>query len=416
MPEFGGREKFIPLRRHELVEWLCADEACRPEERDAFRRLCSHLFAVLHVRFHRRFEELKTAYDPFDPDTDMEPLLRLSADEKQKRLNALHKDFAWLMNRANFVHLTREDIEPSLKEASEWGIHVRVDFSAFEHLAIFARGDVLLPRTRRRLRRLYRPEPTKASSYQRLVMILKLRPKHDYGPDVNTECVYLKIFKDIPKLDVKMLLPTARVRLSNLDRGRIGLPLVSGIAVAIYNLTAEVLEKLAQVFVEWNNPLLLWGIATGGISYGYRSYYGYQQMKQRYHLTLTKSLYYQNLDSNAGVLFRLFDEAEEQECREAMLAYFLLWKKAGPEGWTASDLDQFVEPYLEDSVHVPIDFETGAALAALERMRLVEKNGERWRARSIDQALQMLVAAWDCLLQDECAPSQLFRAGAIARG
>jgi hypothetical protein len=394
MPQLEGREHFIPLRRQELVEWLCADEGLTDEERESFRRLCQQLSAACHFQFNRRFEELKSAYDPFDPDTDMQPLLRLSADEKQRRINALYRDFAWLMERANYVHLSCDEIEPSLRETSDWGIRMRVDFSAFEHLAIFARGDVLLPRTRRRLRNLYREEATKVASYQRLVMILKLRPGHVYGQGVNTECVYLKIFKDIPKLDIKMLLPTARVRLSNLDRGRIGFPLASGVAVALYNLTAEALDALGRLFVEWNNPLLLWGIATGSITYGYRSYYGYQQMKQRYHLTLTQSLYYQNLDSNAGVLFRLFDEAEEQECREAILAYFLLWRHAGAQGWTTGKLDQCIEPFLEKNANVPVDFETAQAVKTLEKLHLIEKQGDCYRALSVPEALERLDSAW----------------------
>jgi len=54
---------------------------------------------------------------------------------------------------------------------------------------------------------------------------------------------------------------------------------------------------------------------SGG--YGYKSYHSHTVKKTRYSLQLTKSLYFQTLDSNAGVLFRLLDEAEEQECREA---------------------------------------------------------------------------------------------------
>jgi hypothetical protein len=246
-------------------------------------------------------------------------------------------------------------------------------------------------------------------------MILKLRPDHAYGKDVNTDCVYLKIFKDVPKLDIKMLLPTARVRMSHFDRGRIGLPLLTGGALALYNVTAEVLEKVAQVFVAWDNPLLLWGIASGGLTYGYRSYYGYQQMKQRYHLTLTQSLYYQNLDSNAGVLFRLLDDAEEQECREALLAYFLLWKKARTDGWTAPDLTNSVEPYLEKSVDVPVDFETGDALATLERLCLIEKHGDRYRARSIDDALQTLANAWSNWLVEDGKSSRITRIPTLAK-
>jgi hypothetical protein len=416
MPAFEGREHFIPLRRQELIDWLCADESLLADEQESFRLLCRWLAGSLHFRFNQRFEELKTAYDPFDPDTDMQPLMRLKAEEKQKRLNALYRDFGWLMDRANFVHLTCNDIEAGLKETSAWGVPMRVDFSAFEHLAIFARGDVLLPRTRRRWRNWYRKEETKASSYQRLVMILKLRPNHSYGEGVNTDCVYLKIFKDIPKLDIKMLLPTARVKFTNLDRGRIGFPLVSGIAAALYKLGSEALQWLTQLWGALDNPFLLWGIAAGGVTYSYRSYYGYQQMKQRYHLALTKSLYYQNLDSNAGVLYRLFDEAEEQECKEAILAYFLLWKHAGPGGWTALDLDQFVEPFLESRAHVPVDFETAHALATLDKFGLIEKSGEQCRARPIGEALTRLEAAWgNYLHMERSPPSRSVRAVPAAR-
>jgi hypothetical protein len=415
MPESQGREHFIPLRRDDLVEWLCADDTLTPEDQDKFRRFCRRLAAACQFRFNTRFEEMKAAYDPFDPDTDMRPLFRLSAEQRQQRINALYRDFAWLMDRANLVHLSRNDIEPGLKETSDWGVHMRVDFGAFEHLAIFARGDVLLPRTRRRLRNFYREEHTQVESYQRLVMILKLRPDHAYGQEVNTDCVYLKIFKDVPKLDIKMLLPTASVRLSMLDRGRIGLPLMSGIGLAVYNVTADVLEKLTQLVLLGDNPLLLWGIASGGITYGWRSYYGYQQMKQRYHLTLTQSLYYQNLDSNAGVLYRLFDEAQEQECREALLAYFLLWKKAGAGGWTARDLAGYVEPYLEKSVECSVDFETSDVLEALEKLRLIERNGDRYGARPIEDATQSLAAAWSGWFQEDVKSSGFTRLRGRAR-
>jgi hypothetical protein len=121
------------------------------------------------------------------------------------------------------------------------------------------------------------------------------------------------------------------------------------------------------------------------------------------------------LDSNAGVLFRLLDEAEEQDCREALLAYFLLWKKARPEGWTARDLTEFVEPYLEENVSLPVDFETGNVLAALEKLRLIEKQGDRYRARPIDEALNMLSTAWSNWLCDDGTSSRLTRIAAPAR-
>jgi len=98
-------------------------------------------------------------------------------------------------------------------------------------------------------------------------------------------------------------------------------------------VVAEVIERTLS------SPNTIWALAAGGIGYGYKSFYGYQQTRQRYHLTLTQSLYFQNLDNNAGVLFRLLDEAEEQECRESLLAYYFLWRRAGDTGWPAERLE-----------------------------------------------------------------------------
>jgi hypothetical protein len=62
-----------------------------------------------------------------------------------------------------------------------------------------------------------------------------------------------------------------------------------------------------------------------------RSVLGYLQTKDKYRLVLTRRLYYQNLDNNAGVFFRVLDEAEEQEFREAILAYAA--RSASAAGW-----------------------------------------------------------------------------------
>src|SRR5262249_44566851 len=154
----------------------CADKGMSGADGEQFRRFCRLVSAAYHFEFNRRFEELKAAYSPFDPDSDTRPLVRGTADEKQRALNELYRNFAWLMDRANYVHLSQEDIEPCLHDTSDWGIKVQVDFGAFEHLAIFARGDVVQKRTRRRLRKGYRLEEALVPTYQRLVMILKLRP------------------------------------------------------------------------------------------------------------------------------------------------------------------------------------------------------------------------------------------------
>jgi hypothetical protein len=385
-------EEFIPLARSDLIDLLCADRTLPPGgDGDAFRQFCELVTAVYHFEYNRRLHELKRAYAPFDPDSDATPLTRLSAEQRQGRLNELFSDFAWLLERAHFRHLCREEIEPVLSSASDWGIRMDVDFSAFEHIAIFARGDTLQQRTRRRLLNFYRLEEAEVPIWRRLVLILKLRPHKRLGKGVDTENVYLKVFKDIPKLDVMMLLPGARVRITYLDRGRIGFPLLTGAVLAVWNLLQDLYQTLEYLLL---SPNAMWAVAAGGLGYGYKSYYGYQQTKQRYHLSLTQSLYFQNLDSNAGVLTRLLDEAEEQECRAVFLAYYCLLCYAGADGWTRDQLDIAMELYLDRYADVDVDCKGGDALAKLKKLRLIEGCGERYRALPLPRALEALRANW----------------------
>jgi hypothetical protein len=390
MGDWEGCQQFIPLARSELIDLLFADPEFPDGERDLLRPFYELLTLICHLDYSRRLLELKRAYDPFDPDTDAASLLRIPAQERQHRRNGLYRDFAWLLERAHFRHLDQGEIEPVLDSASHWGIRMDVDFSAFEHLAIFARGDAVQTRTRRRWWGLGQPEEAEVPVYRRLALVLKLRPHPRLRGPVDTENVYLKMFKDIPKLDVMMLLPGARVRLSRFDRGRIGLPLLSGAAAAVM----QILNQVAVTFEDMMaSPSAMWGLAAGGLGYGWRSFYGYQQTKQRYHLTLTQSLYFQNLDSNAGVLTRLLDEAEEQDGRLALLTYYCLWRYAGESGWTAADLDTSVELYLDRYADVVFVCPRGAALAQLRKLGLVEEAGERFRAVPPARAIEALRGA-----------------------
>jgi hypothetical protein len=390
MGDWEGYQQFIPLARSELIDLLFADPEFPEGARDLLRPFYELTTLILHLDYHRRLLELKRAYDPFDPDTDAASLLRIPEKERQHRRNELYRDFAWLLERAHFRHLGQAEIEPVLDSASHWGIRMDVDFGAFEHLAIFARGDAVQRRTRKRWTRLGKVEEAEVPVYSRLVLILKMRPHPRLRGPVDTENVYLKMFKDIPKLDVMMLLPGARVQLSRIDRGRIGLPLLSGAAMAVMNVLREVAVSIEEMLA---SPSAMWGLAAGGVGYGWRSYYGYQQTKQRYHLTLTQSLYFQNLDSNAGVLTRLTDEAEEQDGRLALLAYYCLWRYAGSGGWTAADLDTSVELYLDRYADVVFSCPRGGALAQLRKLRLAEEVGDRFRAVAPSRAVEALRGA-----------------------
>jgi len=189
-----------------------------------------------------------------------------------------------------------------------------------------------------------------------------------------------------------MLLPGARVTLSGLDRSKIGFGLLSGVGTMIYQLFADLMKFIDTLFLP---DKALWALAAGAVGYGYKTYYGYQQTKQAYHLTLTQSLYFQNLDSNAGVLTRLFDEAEEQDSCTAILAYYCLWRYGGPAGASSEDLDTAMDLYLDRYSAVPFVCEKGEGLERLKKLRLVEAEGERYRALSPERAIEVLQTTWD---------------------
>lgn len=392
MAEYQDREHFIPLRKSDLIELLCQDKELPAAERMQFRQFCTLTSAVFHFEYLQQLEDLKDAYAPFDPDADTISLRPVSDDERRKDEEQLFDQFASLLERANFQRLNREEVQGALQEvATVSGVNTHIDLGMFERLEIFVRGDVMGKMVRRRWSRMWLREEIRVPLYQRLVLIVKLRPHKRLDRDIDTSRVYLKIFKDIPKADQDMLLPGARVRFSRLDRALIIYPLAVGIGLTLYNIGASVLQSgLAAL-----GSMVTWSLALAFGGYGYKSYHSYQVKKQDYSLRLTKSLYYKGLDNNNGVLMRLLDEAEEQECRETFLAYFCLWKYAPVEGWNAEQLDDFVEMYLEGKANLKVDFEIGDALAKLERLKIVRKMGKTYLAQPIERALEMLDWTWD---------------------
>ena len=60
--------------------------------------------------------------------------------------------------------------------------------------------------------------------------------------------------------------------------------------------------------------------------------------------------------------------------------------------------EETLDPYgapANTNAGVKVDFEIGDALGKLERLRLVDRQGDRYRARPLAQALQVLDRTWD---------------------
>jgi hypothetical protein len=392
-------ENFIPLRKADLRQRLLDDSILTSTQRQQLEHFCKLLEAAVHYDYAQLLEQLKDSYAPFDPDADTRRQSRLPEAQRDERADDFFHSFIDMVDRANFQSVPHEQLTAALDQASAFGVNLVVDFGVFQRLEIFARGNAV---TKKRLPWSWlhwSSRTVEVPVYQRLVLAFCLKQHAKLGRDVDTDTIYLKLFKDIPKPDLEMLLPGTQVRMSWLDQGKIVLPTLSGLALALHKILFGV---GLFVFTSLYSVLALLGLIGGTVGYGVRSFFAYLNTKEKYQLSLTRSLYFQNLDNNGGVMFRLLDDAEEQEFREAILAYFLLWKNAGHEGWTIEQLDLAAEDFLMKACAVQVDFEIADALHKLVAMKLVAPSGgARWRAIELEEALTTLDATWDGIFKSD---------------
>ncbi len=108
-------------------------------------------------------------------------------------------------------------------------------------------------------------------------------------------------------------------------------------------------------------------MALGG--FVMRQWVKYQRQSLKYQIELNDNVYYRNINNNAGIFDYIIGAAEEQECKEAFLAYYFLHTAPAPP--TADELDGRIEAWLRDTFGVDLDFEVDDALAKLERLGLL---------------------------------------------
>lgn len=395
MAEYADREHFIPIRVADLVDYLCDEsgpvvgQKLTPDEKTAFREFARAVGGRVHAIYQGELRTLKDAYAPFDPDADPKPLKKLSDAERGVCLERLFDTFVHLMSRANYTRLSPDDLRKTMEGASDWGVDMSVAWDAFDKLEVFYRSKGVGKRTLRSWKKFWRKEERSVQTFRRVVVVLKQKPHRRHDPDTDFNNVFLKLFKDIPTMDVEMLLPATRIKMPKLERFKLGGSATSSIGFVGWKLSSLSLSGftgalLAGSFWTIYAPLAL------VLGYGYKTWYSFQVTKQTYTLQLTQSLYYQNLDNNAGVMYRLLDDAEEQETRETLLAYFYLWRYAGDRGWTAEELDDYVELDLEKRLDVKVDFEIRDALLKLEHVGIASATDGRYRALPLAEATAKL--------------------------
>lgn len=397
-----GRPKlrFIPFRKKDIVEMCIAGGGLDGKEQMQFRAFCYLLQSVFHFEYHERLEALKDSYAPLNPDRDTRKVGVLLEDDDASFVDQLEV----MLDKANYEALDNEALQRAFEESSLFKLRLHVDFDDFDEALIFVRGESLRQETVKRLFGLWKRE-IEFTNFDRVVVYIRFSErasgKHKgHAPGVTM----LKMFQNVPRADIEMLFPNTRIGMRTIDKLMIGVPAVLGSGAVLTTKLGTSLLLLGALLGFWlgiystpvtldQTTLVALAAGLGGLgSFVWKQFVNFKNRKLTFMQALTENLYFKNLDNNAGVFHRLVDDAEEEECKEAILAYYFLMRH-GAESDT--ELDGVIEQWFRDRWQADIDFEVEDALAKLTRLGLVTRSVGGLEVPALEKACSILDERWD---------------------
>jgi hypothetical protein len=378
-----NREKFIPVTPLALMDRLTEPSAWPSGEAATVRRFFIYLANWRQQGYGAHLLELARAYEPFSPDSDL--LITRTYTEPEKKIleRQLVSGVCRLMQQANYTRIDPSQIDIILTKESHYGLDLHVDLKAFDELEIYYRGAVTTRGMRRSARKLYlRKEEFDLPVFQRLAILFKLKPfdkrvtevmaeegidrataerrvRKRRGPiahRINSDFLYIKLFKNIPRADLEMVFPNTRIRFRLFDKIKLGVTAGSGLGMGV----AGTVSKLAVA----SNPIALAGALAGLGGIAVRQLVNFANQRNKYMVTMAQNLYSHALADNRGVMTLLAERAAEEDTKEEILLYSLLAKERVHIS-ELRDADQAIERYLASTFGLNTNFDVEDALGRL---------------------------------------------------
>gem|GEM_PF-370146 len=401
-------EHFIPIALEELVPQLLESTAWRSDaERKLFDALCQRIIALYHAQFHAHFRFLKRCYQPFNPDQDTST----ARTEHDFDLQLAARRFVGLMRfvveKANYVSLSRDELNRAMEKTSPYGVEVKVDFDDFEDIALFYRGRATRITWQRDWKKLWlAKQRIDTPVYRRMLLLLKPKVLDDLNRSAKkrlweTEsltiggkkqgAIFIKLFKDIPHSDLEMLFPNIHIRMRLFDKLKIG---ITGSGGTIGGISAT-MGKIAATA----DPVAIAMAVFGFVGLIWRQIVKVFTQRTKYMAKLAQSLYYYNLDNNSGAISYLISLAEAEECKETILTYFMLNRQGA---CSRQDIDKRVEHYLENHDAAKTDFEIQDGVTKLQQLGLLNLDSQgNYSVLDLESALDVVASRWNHLLTDD---------------
>ena len=408
------REHFIPVRKSDIAAALLAEPRLADDaQHEAFRQLCRLLGSVFHYEHFEELERLKDAYFYFSPEVAGQ---REGEAPGEAAYRELVDGLVAVLVRANFTEIAREEVDRAHRERAILPVEVHTPTEDYRDIRFFRRGRHREKVELREWFGLHR-RTLEVEVYDHVVLVAAVKPPSELAAPpprkrrrrprrLRGGAVLIKYFRDIASADLNTLLPDVRVIMNPRDMWLLGVPALVGGIPLLLKLVPTVALLLLLVGIRFgyegaredDDFKQALAVMTGLIALGsfvFQQWIKYKHQALRYQLEINDNIYFRNLNNNAGIFDYLIGAAEEQEYKEALLAYFFLMGEPLDE----RALDTRIEAWLDEHFKLKVDFEVKDGLAKLERLGLLTRNGATLSVPPLSEALARLDRRWDGLFR-----------------
>jgi hypothetical protein len=409
------RDRFIPLRKSDVVTGLVASGQLAGDQEASLRQFARMLSAIIHHQHFEELDRLRETYFYFDPEVGSEACR--PAKDLEGAYRTLSEEFVRVLTEANFVEIPREVISRASGEHALVRVKIKAPVEEYRDVRMFRRGDhkeIIEVPSWFGLRR----RPLEVEFYDDVVLMVATAPEaastaepgssHETKKKMRGGAVLFKYFRHIARGDLEALFPNVRVVMSVFDQFALGVPAVVGGVPILLKLasTLTVLFAVIGFYLGVNGTLhdndteqalaALSGLFALG-AFMLRQWGNFHRQSLIHQKQVTDNIYYRNINNNSGIFNYLIGEAEDQDWKEALLAYFGLLTATAP--LTRQALGARVEALLVDMFSVQVAFGSDAALAQLADLDLLCEESGRFSVPPLAEALVRLEKEWERLLR-----------------
>ncbi len=412
------RDRVIPLRKSDILDGLAAEGRLDEADQKKLTQLARMLGAILHHEYSAELDRLRETYFYFDPEVD--PREFGFAKDLSEPYRQLREEFVRVLTDANFVEVSHDDITKAFAERARVRVKIKAPIEDYRDVRMFRRGShmetIEIPAWFG-----LRKRPLEVEVYDDVVLMVATKPDdmssdetrkalssaRRGGQKVRSGAVLFKYFRHIARADLKALFPNVRVVRSLLDHLMLGVPAILGGVPILIKLasTLTVLFLVAGFYLGLSGTMqdrdmeqalaALSGILALG-AFLLRQWGNFHRQSLIHQKQVTDNVYYRNVNNNAGIFTYLIGEAEDQDWKEVLLAYYGLLIEAQPV--TRDGLDARIEALLARVIGVSADFDVDHALSRLRQFDLVVETAGGLAAVPLAEALRRLERAWQGLL------------------